>query len=115
MATTSPTSPASAAPVDAAASEDWPAKATEAIVTQIGKIRDKTTGPVLTAAHWVVYAAFAVSLGTVALVILVVGSFRALDAYLPEDVWAAYTLLGSVLLLGGIILYRVKVIPARRS
>ena len=119
MAKTSPAAPAPDAPTTH--DQDWPAKATEAIVEQVQKIRDKTTGPALTAAHWAVYAAFAVSLGTVALVILVIGAVRLLDAYLPDAVfgdthmWAAHTVMGSLLLLAGLILYRVKVTPARRQ
>jgi hypothetical protein len=95
-------------------SEDWPVKATETIVTQVGKIRDKTTGPALKVARYAVFAAFAVSLGTVALVIFVVGGVRALNNYLPDDVfgeshmWATYTILGGVLLLVGLVLFSTK-------
>lgn len=85
--------------------KDWPAQATETIVAQVGNIRDKTTGPVLTGVHYAVYAAFAVGLGTVALVIFVIGAVRALNNYLPEDVWAAHTLLGAVLFLVGFVLF----------
>ena len=112
MAKTSPAAPAPAA--SSTDERDWPARATETIVEQVQKIRDKTTGPALTAAHWAVYAAFAVSLGTVALLIFLIMAFRFLDIWIPEEVWAAYTALGSVLLLIGLALYRVKVIPARR-
>jgi hypothetical protein len=117
MAKTTPAAPAPAAD----SGQDWPARATETIVEQIQRIRDKTTGPALTAAHWAVYAAFAISLGTVALVIFVIGAVRLLDVYLPDAVfgdthmWAAHTIMGSLLLLAGLILYRVKVSPARRN
>jgi hypothetical protein len=124
MAKTSPASPAPAgasSPLPTDAAQDWPARATEAIVEQVQKIRDKTTGPAITAARWAVYSAFAVSLGTVALIIFVIGGVRLLDVYLPDAVfgethmWAAHTIMGSVLLLAGLILYRVKVSPARRD
>jgi hypothetical protein len=121
MATTSPVSPASGSAADPAdGQQDWPSKLTDTIVTQVGRIRDKTTGPALTAAHWAVYAAFAISLGTVALIIFVIGAVRALDAYLPDAVfgethmWAAHSLMGSILLLAGLVLYRVKVVRARK-
>lgn len=119
------TSPAAAPPNPADADpqqKDWPAQATDAIVTQVGNIRDKTTGPVLTAARYAVFAAFAVSLGTVALVIFVIGAVRALDNYLPDAVfgethtWAAHSILGAVLLLTGLVLFfkkaRTKTDPA---
>ena len=119
MATTSPASPpASVPPTD---EQDWPAKATETIVTQVGRIRDKTTGPARNIARWLVFGAFAVSLGTVAMVIFVIGAVRALDNYLPDAVfgethtWAAHSILGLLLLLAGVALYRFKVAPARRT
>lgn len=113
MATTTPAAslPASSEHTD---DQDWPAKATETIVDQVGKIRDKTTGPALKAARYAVFAAFAISLGTVALIILVIGAVRALDVYLPSAVfgethtWAAHTIIGVVLLIAGLILFASK-------
>lgn len=112
MAKTSPATPAPANPADAdPAKKDWPAQATDTIVTQVGNIRDKTTGPVLKAARYAVFAAFAVSLGTVALIIFVIGAVRALDNYLPDEVfgethtWAAHSIIGAVLLLVGLVLF----------
>ena len=113
MAMTTPAGPpASAAPPASAEAQDWPAKATETIVTQVGRIRDKTTGPALKIARYAVFAAFAISLGTVALVISIIGGVRALDAYLPDAVfgethmWAAHCTMGLILLLVGIVLFR---------
>lgn len=103
--TSAPTNPADVEP------KDWPAQATETIVTQVGNIRDKTTGPVLKGVRYAVYAAFAVGLGTVALVILVIGSVRALDNYLPSSVfgeshtWAAHSIIGAVLFTVGFVLF----------
>jgi uncharacterized membrane protein YdbT with pleckstrin-like domain len=111
MAKTSPTA-APPNPADADPQQkDWPAQATETIVTQVGNIRDKTTGPVLTVARYTVFAAFAVSLATVALVIFVIGAVRALDNYLPDSVfgethtWAAHSIIGAVLLAVGLVLF----------
>jgi hypothetical protein len=118
MATTSPASPPALPPPE---QDDWPVRATETIVSQIGRIRDKTTGPARNVARWLVFGAFAVSLGTVAMIIFVIGAVRALDNYLPEAVfgethtWAAHSILGALLLLVGLALYRFKVAPARRT
>lgn len=104
MASTTPTSTGESAPP----SPDWPAQAADAIVDQVQKIRDRTTGPALKAARYAVFAAFAVLLGTVALVIFVIGAVRALDVYLPDAVfgethtWAAHTILGAVFALLGL-------------
>ncbi len=113
MAMTTPaTPPASATSPASAEAQDWPAKATETIVTQVERIRDKTTGPALKVARYAVFAAFAVSLGTVALIIAVIGGVRALNAYLPDTVfgethmWAAHSTMGLVLLIAGIVVFR---------
>lgn len=112
MAKTSPASTSPRPGSESSGEQDWPAQATQAIVTQVERIRDKTTGPVLKGAHYTVFGAFAVWLGTVALVIFVIGAVRALDNYLPNSVfgethvWAAHTILGTILLLGGLLLFR---------
>ncbi|MDZ7674712.1 MAG: hypothetical protein U5K30_06570 [Acidimicrobiales bacterium] len=99
------------------AEKDWPTQATEAIVTQVGRIRDKTTGPARKAAQYAVFAAFAISLGSVALIIFLIGTVRALNNYLPDAVfgethmWAAHSILGAVLLIVGLVLFSVKTRP----
>ena len=111
MATTSPASP-TPPPAAAADQPDWPAQAADAIVEQVGKVRDRTTGPAIKLSGYLVFGAFAALLGTVALLLLLIGAFRALVVYLPEAVfgedhtWAAYTILGAVLVLGGMFTSR---------
>jgi hypothetical protein len=107
------TSPASSAPTPAAAdTPDWPAQAADAIVEQVGKVRDRTTGPAIKISGYVVFGAFATLLGTVAFVLFLIGAFRALDAYLPaavfgeEHTWAAHSILGALLVLGGLFTSR---------
>lgn len=108
MATTSPASP----PAATADQPDWPAQAADAIVDQVGKVRDRTTGPAVRVAGYVVFGAFAGLLGTVAFILFLIGAVRALDAYLPSAVfgdthmWAAHTVLGAVLVLAGLLTSR---------
>ena len=108
MATTSPASPT--APT--APEPDWPAQAADAIVEQVGKVRDRTTGPAIKFSGYVVFGAFATLLGTVALLLFVIGAVRALDVYLPDAVfgethtWAAHTILGALLVLAGLFTSR---------
>lgn len=110
MATTTPATPPASTP-GSGGDQDWPAKATETIVEQVGRIRDKTTGPALKVARYAVFAAFALSLGTVALIIFVIGAVRVVDVYLPSSVfgethtWAAHSLIGVVFLLVGLVLF----------
>ncbi|HSP03332.1 MAG TPA: hypothetical protein VLR27_07525 [Acidimicrobiales bacterium] len=110
MATTSPASPT---PTPAAADQpDWPAQAADAIVEQVGKVRDRTTGPAIKISGYVVFGAFATLLGTVAFILFLIGAFRVLDAYLPDAVfgddhtWAAHTILGAILVLAGLFTSR---------
>jgi hypothetical protein len=104
---TTPTTPTTAGPppgpptgVPAAnpgiAQGDWPAQAADAIVEVVGKVRDSTTGPLLTAMRGVVYGTAIVVLAMTALVMFTIGSVRALDAYLPGEIWSAYLLLGTI-------------------
>lgn len=114
MANPTPADQSAAPPATSESGQDWPAKATDAIVDQVGKIRDKTTGPALKIARYAVFAAFAVALGTVALVIMIIGAVRALDNYLPSAVfgethtWAAHSIIGALLLIVGLVLFSVK-------
>ena len=44
--------------------DDWPAKATDQIVSLVDQIRDKTTGPAIRAARAMVFGFLAAMLGT---------------------------------------------------
>lgn len=105
MATTTPSSSGPSPSVE----PDWPAQAADAIVDGVGKVRDKTAGPAIKIARYVVFGAFAAFLGTVALIILLIGTVRAVDAYLPDawfgetHTWAAHTIIGAVLCVFAIL------------
>jgi hypothetical protein len=76
--------------------DDWPTQAADAIERVVGNIRDKTTGPALTASRAIVYGTFAAIVGVAALVVVIVALVRFVNVYLPGDVWAAHLLLGVV-------------------
>jgi hypothetical protein len=94
---------------------DWPAQAADKIEQVVGSVRDKTTGPALTVARAVVYGLFAVLVGSVVAVLLIVAAVRLIDVYLPDSVfgedhmWAAYLILGLVFMVGAAVLW-----PRRR-
>lgn len=108
MATTSP------ATTDPAADADWEVRATHKIVETVEMIRDQTAGRAVKAARIVLLALFAVSLGTLAVIIAIIGAVRALDNYLPDAVfgenhtWAAHSLIGLVFVLTGLLLLATK-------
>lgn len=91
---------------------DWPAQAADAIVDTVGKVRDRTTGPIMKIARGLVFGVF---IGTVAItitVLLIVGSIRLLDKVLPSGVWLAYLLLGLVFTIGGALVFRKRSAPS---
>lgn len=90
-------------------SDDWPSQAADTIVRVVGTVRDKTTGPAITAARAVVYGLLAALLGLTAFVLVAIAAVRILDVYLPESVfgpthtWAAHLLIGIVFSLAGLV------------
>ncbi len=80
---------------------DWPAQAADTIERVVGSVRDKTTGPAITAARWIVYGTFALLVGSIVGVLVAIAAVRALDAYLPnawfgtDHTWVAHLLVGA--------------------
>ncbi|MEL7156793.1 MAG: hypothetical protein AAFN30_09365 [Actinomycetota bacterium] len=97
------------------ASDDWPAKASATIVQYVGTVRDKTTGPALSASRVAVYA---LAMGLIALVlaflalILLVRVLVVATGYVPGvgagETWLAYYILGALFMLPGLFLWRKK-------
>lgn len=102
---------------------DWPKQATTSIVKVVDTVRDKTTGPALTAAQWVVYGTVMALLAVPVLVFLLVGSIRLLEGGLlwlsqvgsdpapsgrglKEPVWIVYLFFGAIFTVAGRILWR---------
>ncbi len=95
---------AAARPSSLSASEvdttDWPAQAADTIERVVQSVRDKTTGPAISAVRWVVAGLFLLLAGVMVAVLLVVALVRLIDAYLPsslvgeQHVWAAHALVG---------------------
>jgi hypothetical protein len=89
--------------------DDWPAQATDAIVSAVGVAHDKITGPVQTAARAIVYGTLAAILGVIVVVLVIVLSLRLLNNYLPDAVfgddhmWVAYLLVGAAFVTGGLV------------
>jgi len=85
--------------------DQWPTQATDAIVTVVGKVRDRTTGPAITAARAVVYGLFAAVLGVVAAVLAVAMTIRMANNYVPGGIWIVYLVLGAIFTIGGLLLW----------
>jgi drug/metabolite transporter (DMT)-like permease len=84
---------------------DWTVQATDTVVDLVGQVRDKTTGPLLTAARGVVYGIVVVILAVAVVVLLSIALLRFTDGYLPGGVWAAYFVVGAVFTIVGFVLW----------
>jgi hypothetical protein len=91
-------------------SSDWPAQAADTIERVVQGVRDKTTGPAITAVRWLVASVFLVLAGTMVAILLAVALVRLVDVYLPDSVfgedhvWAAHGLVGLLLALIGLVM-----------
>ena len=95
--------------------EDWPAKASSTVVGYVGTVRDKTTGPALTASRNVVYL---LAIGLIAFVMLIIALVLLVRVLVvatgyapfvePGETWLAYLILGGLFLLVGMFLWRKK-------
>ncbi|MEO5838163.1 MAG: hypothetical protein ABIQ73_20505 [Acidimicrobiales bacterium] len=90
---------------DVDTSRDWPAQIADTAVRVIEQIRDKTTRPAITVARGIVFGLVALSIGTVAFFLLLIGTIRLVNGYLPGKVWTTYLLLGGIFTLGGAFLF----------
>jgi hypothetical protein len=85
---------------------DWPAQAADTIVDVVGKTRQKTTGPALTAVRGVVYGVRILILTTMAMLLLVIGLVRLANNWI--DVWLTYVALGTIFVIIGAIMWRQR-------
>lgn len=81
---------------------DWTDQVADAIDTAVATVRDKTVVPAQKVVRAVVAGVLVGSLASVSLILLAVGSFRALSVYLPGEVWAAHLLLGGIFSVAGL-------------
>ena len=80
---------------------DWTTEAADQIERAVAAVRDRTVVPARSATRAVVFGLLAAFFAVPAAFLLILGAFRAADAYLPGEVWAAWLLLGGIFLTGG--------------
>ncbi len=85
---------------------DWTVQVADTVERVVGTIRDKTAVPLTTVARGLVYGLIALVMAIAALVLVAIGLVRAVDAYLPEEVWSAHLLVGGIFCLAGAFLLR---------
>lgn len=87
---------------------DWPAQAADAIVDTVGRIRDRTTVPIMRLARAAVFGVFIGTFVVVLCALLIIGLIRLLDESLPSGVWLPYLLLGALVTGLGWLLFRKR-------
>lgn len=85
---------------------DWTVQVADAVERVVGSVRDKTTVPLTTVARALVFGLLAAIMGLAALVLVSVGLVRAVNTYLPGDVWSAHLLVGGIFTCAGALLLR---------
>ncbi len=96
---------AGAPPAAPAANEpDWTDQVTDLIVDTVDKVRDSTTGKILQASRVSVHAVVAMILLLPIAVLAIAGLVR-LITYWVEEVWITYTILGTLFVLVGVVLW----------
>jgi hypothetical protein len=80
---------------------DWTTDAADRVESVVATVRDRTVVPAQNATRAVVYGLVAGFLALAAVALLCVAAFRALESYLPGDVWIAYLVIGGIFVLAG--------------
>ncbi len=81
--------------------QDWTVQAADTVERVVGAVRDKTALPLTTVARGLVFGLVVAVMGVSILALVAVGVVRALDAYLPGNVWAAHLVVGGIFCAGG--------------
>ena len=92
------------APADEPAGPDWTDQVTDLVVDTVDRVREKTTGPILTGARVIVYGIVAIIVAVMVGTLAVILGGRLLE-YLPGPIWVAYSGLGALLVIVGLILW----------
>lgn len=93
---------------DALVPDDWPRQATETIVRTVDTVRDKTTGPIITAANIVVYALIGFVAAGMLAVFALIGIGRLIDAATGGRMWIGYVAFGVLFVIAGSVCWRKR-------
>lgn len=93
---------------------NWAEATTDQVVKLVDNVKAKTTKPAVMAARGLVFGLLAIFLGLFALVLLLVGLTRGLQAAIepftdqPRAVYISYLLVGGILTLVGAFLFKKR-------
>lgn len=96
---------------------DWPKQATDSIIRLVDNVRDRTTGPAVTAARALVYGSIIAILGLPLFILTLIGSMRLFEhlllkigewqqwAWMTDPMWFVYEVFGTSFLIVGLVLW----------
>ena len=93
---------------------NWPRDTTDTLVRLVGTVRDQTTTKAVFAARALVYGIIAAFLGVFILAITIIGLMRGIQSLLdlavtePQSVYLSYFIVGGMLCLVGLLLFRKR-------
>jgi hypothetical protein len=102
-----PTAPSNGTPFSADGDSDWTDQVADLVVDTVDRFRDRTTGPVISGARYVVFGIVAAIVVVPLFVMGIILAGRLLDL-LPGDLWIAYSALGAVLVMVGMMFWRLR-------
>jgi hypothetical protein len=113
----SPSSPSRPTPPSAPTSGDWPRQATDSIIRLVDNVRDRTSGPAVTAARAVVYGSIIAILGLPLFILTLVGAMRLFEhgllkigewqqwTWMTDPMWFVYEVFGTSFVIVGVVLW----------
>ncbi len=87
---------------------DWASQLVDTFQSVVDSVRSKTSDPATRLVKYAVFAVMGIALAIFTFALLIIGSIRALDNYLPQGVWLAYLLLSAIFALAGSFLWRKR-------
>lgn len=93
---------------------NWAESTTDQVVKLVDQVKAKTTKPAVMAARGLVFGLLALFLGLFALVLLLVGFTRGIQAALepfidqPRAVYTSYFIVGGILTIVGLVLFKKR-------
>jgi hypothetical protein len=102
-----PTATSNGTPVPGDGEPDWTDQVADLVVDTVDRFRDRTTGPIISGARYVVFGIVAVIV-LIPLVVMGIILIGRLLELLPGNIWIAYSALGAVLVMVGMMFWRLR-------
>ena len=104
--------PSDSRPPGVDAEAHWADQATDTIVRTVDTVRERTSGPAITAVAGLVYGIVAAVGVGVIVVLLTAAAIRGLELLLWRKVWLAYLVLSVACLAGGLVCWSRRATPS---